>query len=146
MRGDPVPDADHVVRYVKPRSFEDGVIDAGGFELGEGHKGISVNWLECFDGDKQAQLAEVRRLKRLTWRRNGCLAELNVGQTRWYLSKEIPDILILEDPLDPDPQEGYEADPSHSLICGVPHDPPERRQAIQDMIAECVINTYPALV
>lgn len=146
MKGDALPDVDHVVRYVKPRSFDEGIVDGSGFELKAGDDGISVNWLECFSGDKEVQLAKVRRLKRLDWRKAGCLAEINVGQTKRYLAKEIPDLSIVEDPLAADQQKGYEADASHSLICGLPHNPPERRQAIQDMIAECVINKYPTVV
>lgn len=145
MKGEPLPDSDHVVSYVKPTLFDEGVIDGEGFLLKSGHGGISVNWLECFSGDKDAQLAEVRRLKRLDWEKAGCLAEINVGQTKRHLARKIPDLSIVEDPLAAD-QQRYEADPSHSLICGLPHNPPERRQALQDMIAECVINKYATVV
>jgi len=146
MNGDALPDYDHVVRYVRPTAIDEGIVDGSGFELRAGHKGISVNWLEYFVGDKEAQLAEVRQLRRLHWKKSGCLAELSVGATKRHLSDQLPGISIVEDPLDADPQGGHAADPSHSLICGLPNDPPERVEALQDMIAECVIKTYPTTV
>ncbi len=143
MKDDPLPDTDHIIRYIKPTSLEDGVIDGSGFELKPGHRGISSNWLECIGGSKAEQIDSVRRLKRTEWRKTGCLAELNVGATKEHVATELPEISMIEDPLDLDPQNGFnEADPSHSLIYGVPHDPPERREAIQDMIAQRVIATH----
>ncbi len=144
MKGDPLPDDHHVVRYVKPSLIDDGVVDGGAFELKYGHDGISVNWLEAFEGKKETQLAEIRRLKRLDWSRNGALAEINIGDIKRRLVGEIPDISIIEDPLDSD--EKYKlADPSHSLICGLPYGPPELLQALQDEIALGVLNIYPAI-
>ena len=79
-----LPDPDHVVRYVRPRLvLDDGSVDGSAFRLRSGDSGVSVNWLECFDGlSKSEQIEQVRILSRLKMRRNGRLAELNVGMTR----------------------------------------------------------------
>lgn len=144
MRGDSLDDEHNTIRYIKPSSFEDGVIDGSGFPLRQGEKGISVNWLEFFEGSKEEQIQEIRQFKNrtMTLRKTGCFAELNVGQTRQYLAEEILEISFVEDPIEA--SENHEADPSHSLICGVPSEPDELRMAIQDMIAECITAKYPA--
>lgn len=142
MNGGHLPDTDHVIRYIKPTAIDSGVVDGEGFELKHGHKGVSVNWLEKFEGDKHDQIAEVRRRKRLDWKLSGRLAELNIGKTRRHLLDEEADISFVEDPLDKDGE--FDADPSHCLICGIPHDPPERKQALQDMIAETIVALHPA--
>ncbi len=148
MKGDPLPDADHVVRYVKHGSVDNGVVDASEFCLKEdrpGEKGVSVSWLEIFPTDKQGQLAEVRRLTRLIWKRSGRLAELNVGQTRAHLAEELPELSFIELPLKADAE--YEVDPSHSEIRNLPSWTfPERSSLIGTMIAECIIDLHPAVV
>jgi len=144
-----VPDADHVVRYVNPTG-----IDAGGRVNGSEFRlrparpdevGVSVNWLECFQNrDGAEQLNEVRRLYRLVRRKTGGFAELNVGRTRNHLARELATILFVKDPLEP--SIGYPADPSHALIMGLPPGNTPEAELIGDMIAECIVNTYPAIV
>ena len=84
MTGDELPDSDHVVRYVKPSNVQKGIVNASEFVRDK--DGVSVNWLEYFQGKtKKEQLGEVRRLIQLTIRPNGRFAQLNVGDTRNHI-------------------------------------------------------------
>ena len=148
MHANDLPDEANVVRYIKPTMvFEDGSVDGSEFCLRE-HRpddtGVSVNWLECFDGlSKAEQLDEVRRLSRLTMRKSGRLAELNVGATKHYVRNELERLRFIHTPL---PAEGnYEADPSHSEIVGLPPGSSSQAALIGDMIAECIEAIHPAV-
>ncbi len=141
INGDDLSDDNHVVRYVKPTSIRtDGKVDGSEFCLRE-HRpddtGVSVNWLECFGGLSNAQqLDEVRRLSRLDMKKNGRLAELNVGVAKHYVRNELKSLRFIHTPL---PAEGdYEADPSHSEIVGLPPGSSSQAALIGDMIAECI--------
>jgi len=46
MKGQPVPEADHVARYCRASSVENGEISATAFMLRQGEEYLSVNWLE----------------------------------------------------------------------------------------------------
>ena len=103
-----------------------------------------MNWLEYFVGQtKRQQLAEIRRVIRLTLGRNGLFAELNVGATREYIGDMLDELRFVHSPLDP--EDGFEADPSHSEVLGLPpRDTPEA-ELIGDMIAERVTEVHAAL-
>lgn len=148
MHANDLPDEANVVRYIKPTLvFEDGSVDGSEFCL-RAHRpddtGVSVNWLECFgDLSKAEQLDEVRRLSRLDMRKNGRLAELNVGITKHYVRNELKSLRFIHTPL---PAEGdYEADPSHSEIVGLPPGNSPQAALIGDMIAECIEAIHPAV-
>jgi hypothetical protein len=149
MKGDILPDPDHVVRYVKATGIApDGSINGSEFQL-RGHRsdeqGLSVNWLDFFRSlSKAEQVAAVRRLVRLQLRPSACFAELNVGRTKAHLAGELPTLLFIEDPLHA--EHDFPADPSHSLIVGAPRQPPEMAELIGDLIAECVVQRHPARV
>ena len=88
----------------------------------------------------------MRRLFRLTVKKNGRFAELPVGAAIEVVLDEINGLTIEEDPLDSDEENGHEADPSHALICGAP-DPTtdsELAETVGDMIAACVTELHPA--
>ena len=95
ISGKDVPSDDHIVRYVGPSMIrENGTVIGNGFCLRKERKeetGVSVNWLEAFDGDKLFQIANVRRAikKNLTVNKNGRLAELNVGEVRQKVHEEL---------------------------------------------------------
>ena len=59
---------------------------------------------------------------------------------------EIDELTIEEDPLEPDEENGHEADPSHALICGTPNPTTDSELAeiVGDMIAACVTELHPA--
>ena len=120
MNGGDLPDSDHVVRYARFTDFLDDeyeTLNCSAFQLRPTDSGLSVNWLECFEGQsKPQQLNEVRRLTRLTMKSSGRLAELNVGVTREHIGQRLDELRFTHTPLPAD--ENYEADPSHSEIMG----------------------------
>jgi hypothetical protein len=146
MKGDVLPAADHIVRYVKPSMIqEDGTANGADFRLRPNRPdetGVSVNWLEAFDGDKAHQLAEVRRLFRPTVRKTGRLAELNIGAVREKVVEELATLRIVHDPLDA--EDDFDADPSHAEMTGLPPGDSPEADMIGDLIAECVIDMHPA--
>ena len=148
INGDDISDDNHVVRYVKPTSIRtDGKVDGSAFCL-RAHRpddtGVSVNWLECFGNlSKADQLDEVRRLSRLDMRKSGRLAELNVGTTKHYIRNELDALRFIHKPLHA--KGGYEADPSHSEIVGLPPGNSPQAALIGDMIAECIEAIHPAV-
>lgn len=148
MNSNDLPENDHIVRYVKPSNIEFGQVNITEFRLREDRpdeKGVSVNWLECYKNlSKEKQLAEVRKVFRLTLRKKGRFAELNVGETKKFLSEELPDLRIIHAPLDD--EDGFPADPSHSEIIGLPLGPPEQSDLIAQMIVQCIRNLHPAIV
>ena len=139
MIGNQLPDDHHVVRYVKPSLVEDETIDGGAFLLRASETALSVNWMEAFEGNRQDQLNEVRRLSRLNLARNGRFALLNVGETKRHVSESVEGIGISAAPLDP--TDGFEADPSHAEITGLPPGDSDEAMLIGDMISRCVV--YP---
>ena len=149
MTGMDLPDNNHVVRYVSPRHVrKDGKVTRSAFSL-RPHRpddtGLSVNWLEYFcDCTKDEQLAEVRRLSRLKMRIGGRLAELNVGKTKQYLQSELHELRFIHKPLIA--KDGYEADPSHSEITGLPKGNSPEAELVGDMIAQSVTDVRPAVL
>ena len=145
MTSNELHDRDHVVRYARPQHIKNGRVRGPAFCLRPrpDETGLSVNWLECFGGlSKNEQLGRVRKLSRLEMRRNGCLAELNVGKTRQRLH-EIASLRFIHTPLE---SEGdYEADPSHSDIEGLPPGNSDQGVLVGDMIAYCIKNIHPAV-
>lgn len=143
MTGDDLPGDSHVVHYVKPTEVDEGgKVDGSAFRLRKGESGLSVHWLECFEGLKPQQLDEVRRLSRLNRSRNGRFAELHVDRTKQYVGDQLVGVRFVRKPLAAD--EDYEADPSHSEIVGLPPRDSSLGALIGDMIAECVGGIYPA--
>ncbi len=148
MKGDDLPAGDHVVRYVKPSLIlEDGTPDGFDFRL-RPHRpdeaGLSVNWLEAFEAPKTHQLSEVRRLFRLSVRRTGRFAELDVGATLRRVSEELDTLRMLHDPLNA--ADGFDADPSHAEMTGLPPGDSDEAALVGDMIAECVVGMHPTIV
>jgi hypothetical protein len=140
-----LPDADHVVRYARFIDIlDDGTLNCSAFQLRKTESGLSVNWLECFDDKtKSQQLDEVRRLTRLTMKRSGRLAELNVGITRRNVDQLLDELRFIHMPLEAD--ENFEADPSHSEILGLPPKDSPEADLIGDLIANCVIEVHSAM-
>jgi len=136
MKGEPLPDQDHVSRYCAPKTAPDGQPTGASFMLDPGHDFLSVNWLEYFDlPDQQAQLTQVRRVIRLNLAANGKFAVLNVGEVVNYVRENGPDnrlLSVLHEPNDDDP--------SHSGIHGYGFED----DWVADLITEVVQETYPA--
>ena len=145
-KGKELPSNSHIVRYVKPSMIrEDGSVVAMEFCLRPNRpdeKGISVNRLEAFGGSKKVQLSKVRRLFRLTIRRTGRFAEINVGELRKNVVPMLKTIRVVHDPLDA--EGGFEPDPSHAEITGLPKGNTPEAMQIGSIISQCVQNMHPA--
>ena len=113
-----LPADDHVVRYVRPTHIQEDEVDAGAFILRASEERLSVNWMEKLPGDRQRQLATLRRLLRLRLARNGRLATLNVGRTKAFLLSGHHPVDIISDPLAA--TDIHPADPSHAGITDLP--------------------------
>ncbi len=147
MRGDDLPAGDQIVRYVKPSMIQDdGSPDGSDFRLRPSRPdetGLSVNWLEAFGPGKSHRLAEVRRLCRLKLRSKGRFAEMNVGAVKRRVAEELDTMRIAHDPLEA--EKGFEPDPSHAEIVGLPPGESDRAILVGDLIAECVVTMHPAV-
>ena len=139
------PNDNHVVRYAKPTSVRaDGSVDGSEFRLRRKDTGLSVNWLEYFQGlDTSQQLDKVGQLSRLTMRPNGRLAELNVGITKCYLETRLETLRFIHLPLAGEAE--YQPAPSHGEITGLPPGDSPEVALIGDMIAECIETIHPAI-
>ena len=148
MTGPDLPDEAHVVRYVRPTDVRDGGKIAGvAFCLRAWRPddtSVSVNWLECFGNlTQEQQVAEVRRLSRLTMRGHGRLAELNVGATKKHLRSRLDSVRFVHTPLAA--KGAHEADPSHSEVTDLPAADSPEAELIGDMIAQTITAIYPAI-
>ena len=145
MTGTDLPDDDNVVRYAKPTTVrEDGSVDGSAFRLRPSDKGLSVNWLQYFQGlDKSQQLDMVRQSYRLTMRPNGRLAELNIGSTKLHVHARLKTLRFIHAPLAAEGE--YQPDASHAEIRGLPPGDTPEAALIGDMIAECIQTIHPAI-
>ena len=145
MKGDSVPGPDHILRYVGGRNIERDEINGAAFLCKSGEQSPSVNWLEFFDGDIENRVDQVRKRSRLNYGATACLARINVGQVRYHLAERSDDHLcidVVQDPLEADDQ--WPDDPSHALMRGTPKIDDPRAEMIGDLIAQCVIDRFPA--
>ena len=146
MKGEPVPDQDHILRYVAPRHIDDGVISGSGFLGKPGENAPSVSWLECYPEPLENQLSEVRRRSRLKYGAAARLVRLNVGQTRAYVAGNSPfgiSISVLHDPQPADAEHPLE-DPAHSLMHGIPDRDSPQGETVGDLIVNCILEQFPA--
>jgi len=137
MKGDPVPDQDHICRYCSAmRCTENGQVTGTAFQPRQIEKYLSVNWLEFFHlANRQEEIREVRKILRLKLGAKAKIAVLNVGETISYVRTQSIDARNLSMLHEPE-----EDDPSHSGIYGLQYDD----YLIADLIAEMVQETYPA--
>jgi hypothetical protein len=139
-KGSLVPEPDHVLRYIRPRHVESGVVNGEAFLTRPGEEAPSVNWLEWFDPPIENQVASVSNVARLAYAKTGHLARLNVGQTIQYVKDNDPNGLSLSfvhDRLEANEQ--YPADPSHCLVRGVPVQDTPEAALVKDLIADCIL-------
>ena len=140
MKGQAIPDPDHVGRYCGTRTVENGEISAAAFMLRDGEEYLSVNWLEELKCPDRA--SEVRALQNLYARKftrvgaGARIAILNVGTLRTEVVNESPDrrlLRVLHEPEEPD-------DPSHAGIYDIPHDD----EIVAELIAHVILRTHSA--
>ena len=135
MKGDKIPDQDHIARLCMPRTVtEDGHIQAAAFFLKDDEEGLSVNWLEFLDcSNREDEINELRDVysAKLTVGAKAKIIVLNVGQICKKVLMYNPNrrkIKILHAPeCDPVP------DPSHSEIYNLRPD--------YEIIAELILQT-----
>jgi hypothetical protein len=120
MRGDRLPDGDHVLRHVKPTWFDPGKhkVSADAFiwepdPNDERDLGVSVGWMEYQQGKSaDEQVSEVRRTCGRVFKRNDRFAQLRCGLSRSELQATMP-VDFVHDPMQP-------AYLCHSAITGLP--------------------------
>ena len=66
MTRTPLPDADHILRHVKPTAFDNGRVQgaAFGWMPKQPDDGLSVNWIEHADGATQDEKIQFIRTRR----------------------------------------------------------------------------------
>ena len=139
MKGQAIPDSDHVGRYCKASTVENGEISAAAFMMRETEEYLSVNWLEVLKSRSRAsQIRDLQELytKKLKVGATARIAILNVGTLRSKVERESPDsrlLRVLHEPEEPD-------DPSHAGIYEIPHDD----EIIAELITQVVLENYPA--
>ena len=144
MRGDNLPESDHIARYCKPTQAPDGQIQASAFMLksDSDEKSLSVHWLEYLNGSsREHEISEIRNIYASIFRRVGAkakIAVLNVGDVRGEVLTESEDRRNLE--VIHDPKEDEPSDPSHSGIYNLKPDD----ELIAELILETVLEDYPA--
>lgn len=141
VKGDPLPQTDHIARYCRPIHAPNGQVQGSAFLMRPVDEHLSVNWLEYFNfSSRQEEINEVRNVyaSKLRVGANAKLAILNVGQVKEKVLSESEDrrnLEILHDPIEDDPP-----DPSHSGVYNLRLDD----ELIAELILETVLEVYPA--
>jgi len=133
-----IPDKDHISRYCKPSSIDNGEIQAAAFLIRKNEPNLSVNWLEFLEcKNRKKEIKKIREIysTKLVVKHTAQLAVLNVGKMREHVKRESPDGRNLDVQHIPSIN-----DPSHSGIFNVKPD----QELIAELILETVQETYPA--
>ena len=114
----PLPDTDHVLRYIGRRHVDNGVVNGSGFmRRPQEDTPPSVNWMECFPLPIENQVWEISARRRIRYEKRGLLVRINVGHTMRHVEENatIPITLaFLHDPLPAEEGEnGKPADDSY---------------------------------
>ena len=147
VKDDPLPQSDHVLRYVGGKDIDRGEINGSGFLCRPTEAAPSVNWLECFVGALANQVEQVRQRARISYGATARFVRLNVGYSSEYVFNNDPNSLRIEfvlDPLIEDVVRHFPADPSHSLMQGVPKIDTPEGELIGDLLVECIVDSFPA--
>jgi hypothetical protein len=144
-KGDHVPGADHLLRYVDKKYVDQGTnqIDGSGFLARKGEGSPSANWVECFDPPTQNQINEIRAVKRITYEKKGRLARINVRQTIQHVTenaKILVPLAFVHDELQR--TERHPPDPSHVLMHGIPELNTSEAEFVRDLLRECVLELF----
>lgn len=140
MKGDRIPDQDHIARYCKPTTAPDGQIQATAFMVKKGEESLSVNWLESLNRlSREQEITELRKIlaRKLDVKLSAKIAILNAGAVRKKILTERSDRRNIEVLHDPTP-----VDLSHGGIYNLKYDDVE----IAELILETVNESYPARV
>jgi hypothetical protein len=139
MKGDPLPEKDHVSRYCSAvHCTENGRITGTAFQLRQKDGYLSVNWLEFLQlYNRKNEIREIRKVlgSKLALGAKALIAVLNVGEIIEYVRSNSPDarkLIVLHEP--------EENDLSHSGVYGYDYGD----ILIAELIAEMVQELYPA--
>ncbi len=66
-----------------------------------------------------------------------------MGDVRRRVAKELDTLRVVHEPLEA--SEGYNADPSHAEITGLPSSGSDQAMLVGDLIAECIVAMHPAI-
>lgn len=138
MKGDKIPDRNHVARFCRPWQAPDGNVAATAFMVRPDESSLSVNWLEFLKcSNREKEIAELRKIyfAKFTVGPRAKIAILNIGEVCEKVLIESLDnrkLEVLHDPL--------ENDPSHSGIYNLRNDD----ELIAELILETIRETYPA--
>jgi hypothetical protein len=139
MKGEAIPDSDHVARYCKGTSISNGEIQATAFMMRETDQYLSVNWMEVLNrSDRLSEICELQLLYSRKFNRVGAtarIAVLNVGAVRAKIKIETSGEHLL--PITHEPETD---DPSHAGIYGIPHD----NELVAELIAQVVLESHSA--
>lgn len=138
MKGDVIPDPEHVARYCGASTVDNDKIQATAFMLSERHEYLSVNWLEALGGpDRASQVRDLQKLyvTKLKVGAKARIAIFNVGTVRTKVESESSDRRLLRVLHEPEPD-----DSSHSAIYGIPYDD----DLVAELIAQVVQEDHPA--
>jgi len=139
MKGETIPDENHIARFCRPMQAPEGQIQATAFMLRAGEENLSVNWLEFLNcSSRESEITKIRTIYSETFLSVGArakIAVLNVGEVRKKVLTESPDgrnLEVLHDPL--------MNDSSHSGIYNLKQDD----ELIAELILETVRDSYSA--
>jgi hypothetical protein len=142
VKGDIIPDENHLARYCKTTQIDNGEIQASAFLLRNNEEGLSVNWLEFLQCiSRESEIAKIRDIYYSRFGRIGAgakIAVLNAGETRNKVREETTDsrnLDVIHFPFIDDDE-----DDSHSEIRNMRPD----EELIAELIAETVHSTFPA--
>ena len=141
MKGDQIPDPDHIARFCRPGQVADEQIQATAFMLRSNEEYLSVNWLEYLNcSNRDHEINEIRNVysAKLNIGARAKIAVLNVGEVCERVLKESENrrnLEVLHDPIEDDLY-----DPSHSGIYNLTQDD----ELIAELILETVHEAYPA--
>lgn len=139
MKGEMIPDQNHIARFCRPWQAPEGQIQATAFMLRPDEESLSVNWLEFLDcSNRKSEITKIRTIYSETFTTVGARAKiaiLNVGEVHKKVLTESPDGRNLEVRHNP-----LVNDPSHSGIYKLKQDD----ELIAELILETVCESYSA--
>ena len=138
MKGETIPDKNHIARFCRPMQAPEGQIQATAFMLREVDRYLSINWLEFLNcSNRENEITKLRTIysETFTVGARAKIAVLNVGDVHDKVLTESPDSRNLEVLHDPAMN-----DPSHSGIYNLKQDD----ELIAELILETVRESYSA--
>lgn len=99
MKGETIPDQNHIARFCRPIQAPEGHIQATAFMLREGEESLSVNWLEFLNcSNREGEITKIQTIYSETFAvgLRAKIAVLNVGEVRKKVLTESPDGRNLE--------------------------------------------------